>query len=127
MNDTENTICVTSCPSCGTPVQAIKEKEDDPITYRPISPLKKKVTTFDVLNVMCERNLDIRLSTLDNVTQAQKTKHGSKVTIGVVGDVVTGVAMGRFCGGLLLADSKQFNEIKQELELANGQEPKAAS
>jgi hypothetical protein len=80
--------------------------------------MAKKITTFDVLNVMCERNLDIRLSTLDNVRSAQKVKGGSKVVIGVAGDVVTGIALGKFCGGLLLADSKQFNEIKKELELA---------
>lgn len=88
---------------------------------------KKPIGTFDVLKVMCERNLDIRLSTLDNVTQAMKTKRGSKVTIGVAGDVVTGIAMGKYCGGLLLADSKQFNEIKKELELAaSSQEPEAS-
>ena len=76
----------------------------------------KKVGTFDVLKVMCERDMDVRLSTLDNVTEARKVKGGSKVSIGVAGDVVTGIALGKFVGGLLIADREQFHQVKRELE-----------
>lgn len=84
---------------------------------------EKKLGTFDVLKVMCERNLDIRLSTLDNVRSARKVKGGTEIKIGFFGDVVTGIAKGRFCGGLLLADFKQFQEIKKEVESQTQQSP----
>ena len=78
--------------------------------------MSKKVGSFDVLRVMAERNMDIRLSTLDNVIEVRKVKAGTNVTIGVYGDVVGAFAVGKFCGGLLLADSEQFQAIKKELE-----------
>lgn len=76
----------------------------------------RKIGSFDVMKVMCERNLDIRLSALDNLRGARKIKGGSEVKIGVAGDVVTGIALGKFVGGLILADSSQFKEVKSELE-----------
>jgi hypothetical protein len=79
----------------------------------------KKVGNFDVLKEMCARNMDVRLSTLDNVREARKVKGGSQIKIGIVGDVVTGIALGKFVGGLLIADKEQFNQVKRELE-ANG-------
>ena len=75
-----------------------------------------KIGTFDVLKVMCERNMDIRLSTLDNVTYLRKVKAGTQITIGFGGDVVAGVAKGQFIGGMLLVDKEQFNALKRELE-----------
>jgi hypothetical protein len=72
--------------------------------------------TFDVLKVMCERNMDIRLSTLDNMRQIKKIKGGTQVTIGIHGDVVLGLATGKFVGGLLLADAEQFRQIEKELK-----------
>ena len=77
-----------------------------------------KIGTFDVLKVMCERNMDIRLSTLDNVTELRKVKAGTRITIGFYGDVVSGIALGKFVGGLLLANNEQFQAIKKELESA---------
>ena len=76
----------------------------------------QKVNTFDVLKVMSQRNMDIRLSTLDNIIEVRKVKAGTYVLIGVYGDIVGAIAAGRFCGGLLLADSEQFKAIKAELE-----------
>jgi hypothetical protein len=76
----------------------------------------KKVSNFDVLKVMCERNMDVRLSTLDNVREARKIKGGSQIKIGIAGDVVTGIALGKFVGGLLIADKEQSNQVKLEME-----------
>jgi len=75
-----------------------------------------KIGTFDVLKVMCERNLDIRLSTLNNISDMRKVKAGTKVTIGVAGDVLNPIWRGELVGGFLLADKKQFEDIKRELE-----------
>lgn len=75
-----------------------------------------KVGTFDVLKVMCERNMDIRLSTLENVTNLRKVKRGTQITIGFYGDVVAAIANGKFVGGLLLADNEQFRAVQEELE-----------
>jgi hypothetical protein len=75
-----------------------------------------KVGTFDVLKVMCERNMDIRLSTLDNVIQLRKVKKGTNITIGFHGDVVSAIALGKMIGGMLLVDNEQFKTVKKELE-----------
>jgi hypothetical protein len=77
---------------------------------------EKKVGTFDILKTMCDRNLDVRLSTLDNVIQLRKVKAGTNITIGFYGDVVAGITVGKFVGGLLLADNEQFQAIRKELE-----------
>lgn len=75
------------------------------------------VNNFDVLKVMGERNLDIRLAPFANVTNLRKVRAGTQVTIGVEGDVVAAIGLqGRFVGGLILADKAQFEETKRELE-----------
>jgi hypothetical protein len=74
------------------------------------------VNNFDVMKVMAERNKDIRLAPLTNITQVRKVKAGTLITIGVEGDVIGRIANGRFCCGLILADKDQFHEIKAELE-----------
>lgn len=77
-----------------------------------------KVGHFDILKVMCERNLDIRLSTLDNITNMRLThkKKDTDITIGFFGDVLNGILKGKFIGGLLLCDKEQYFKIKEELE-----------
>lgn len=74
------------------------------------------VNNFDVMKLMGERNLDIQLAPLGNVLRVHKVKAGTQVTIGVGGDVVAGIADGRFVGGLILADQEQFHRLKQEME-----------
>ena len=81
----------------------------------------KKIGTFDVLNVMCQRNMDIRLSTLDNLIELRKVKAGTNILIGYAGNVINEIALGKFVGGLLLADKEQFKAVKKELE--SGIEP----
>jgi hypothetical protein len=79
-----------------------------------------KVGHFDILKVMCERNMDIRLSPLDNVTNLQLVHKGkdTNVTIGCQGNVLHGIYTGKFVGGLLLCDKEQYFKIKEELEKA---------
>ena len=80
--------------------------------------MSDKIGHFDILKVMCERNMDIRLSTLDNVTNLQLTHKGkdTKITIGFYGNVLDGIYHGKFIGGMLLCDKEQYFEIKAELE-----------
>ena len=73
--------------------------------------------SFEVLRLMSERNLDIRLAPISqNLVRAQKVKAGTQITIGFAGDVVGAIFAGRFVGGLILADAKQFHAIEAELE-----------
>ena len=78
--------------------------------------VEKKVGAFDVLKVMCRRNMDVRLSTLENLLKVRKVKAGTNITIGFGDDVVGALAVGKFLGGLLLADRKQFEAVRKELE-----------
>lgn len=82
--------------------------------------MSDKVGHFDILKVMCERNLDIRLSPLDNVTDMQLTHKGkdTRITIGFYGNVLMGIYSGKFIGGMLLCDKDQYFKIKEELEAA---------
>jgi len=76
----------------------------------------RKVGTFDVLKAMSNRGMDVRLSTLDNITDLELRKGNSFIRIGCSGDVVTGISKGKFIGGFLIADKDQWNQIKAELE-----------
>ena len=78
-----------------------------------------KIGAFDVFKAMSRRNMDIRLSTLDNIIQLRKVKAGTNVTIGVYGDIVGSVFNGKFVGGLLLADKEQYQAVLKELEAEN--------
>jgi hypothetical protein len=80
--------------------------------------MSDKAGHFDILKAMCERNMDIRLSPLDNVTH-MKLVHkdrDTQVTIGVGGNVLMGIYDGKFIGGLILCDKTQYFKIKEELE-----------
>ena len=78
----------------------------------------KKANSFDVMKLMSERNQDIRLSNINNVTNLTRTKQGDTlVTIGVQGDLVAAIGIhGRFVGGLILCDRDQYRAIEKELE-----------
>lgn len=77
---------------------------------------KPKIGTFDILKAMTDRNMDVRLSTLDNITDLELKKGNSFIRIGMSGDVVTSIAKGKFVGGLLIVDKDQWDQIKKELE-----------
>jgi hypothetical protein len=73
---------------------------------------------FDVCKVMSERNLDIRLAPLDNITNMKTAHKGmdTDITIGFPGNIISSVLNGKFVGGLLLCDAEQYKQIKAELE-----------
>ena len=79
-------------------------------------PTPREAKTFDVLSEMCDRNLDIRLSPLENVVHLRKVKAGTQVTIGVSGDVVGPIATGKLVGFLLLYDAEQYKAAKTALQ-----------
>jgi hypothetical protein len=80
------------------------------------------VSPMDVFKVMIERNMpEIKMASLNNISNMAKVKAGTKVTIGVAGDVINPILNGDLCGGLILADAKTFRQIKQELEAAESQ------
>lgn len=77
----------------------------------------KNIGHFDICKEMAIRNMDIRVSPLENVTNLRKVKTGTQVTIGVDGDVVAAIGLeNKFIGGLMLIDRKQYFEIKAVLE-----------
>ena len=91
-------------------------------THKPMT--ERKISSFDVLKVMSERDMDIRLAPLENVNKLVKVRAGTNVTIGVAGDVVGSIYAGKFVGGLILADRDQFQRVKQELTGADIEEVK---
>jgi hypothetical protein len=81
--------------------------------------MKREISNFLVMDAMAEANKDIRLAPLSNITNLQKTKHGTLITIGAEGDLVAAIGVhNRFLGGLLLADREQFKEMKAHLTAA---------
>ena len=80
------------------------------------------ISPMDVFKVMIERDMpEIKMAALNNISEMRKVKAGTKVTIGVAGDVINPILNGDLCGGLILADAKTFRRIKQELEAAENQ------
>lgn len=79
------------------------------------TPGVKKVNNFEVLRLMAERNQDIRLcSTITEMTY--NAKKGTKVVVGVPGNVCFEIESNRLQCVLLLFNMTQFNELKSELE-----------
>jgi hypothetical protein len=81
----------------------------------------KKIGHFEICRVMAERGMDIRLSTLDNISNMEIGGRGKKnkytrVTIGIVGDVLNPIYRGQFVGGFLICDKDQYSSVKKELE-----------
>lgn len=75
----------------------------------------KKVSTFEVMQAMSDRDLDIRVAPLGNVVNLKKVKAGTEVTIGVSGDMVGSIYSGKYVGGLFLCNKDEYESIKQEL------------
>jgi hypothetical protein len=74
--------------------------------------------SFDVLKEMGKRNGKIQLAPLGNLIEAKYSKKGTRVVMGVAGNVVTGLLMGQYVGGLILADKEEFDRISKELDAA---------
>jgi hypothetical protein len=78
----------------------------------------KSVGHFDICKEMAKRGMDIRLSTLENVTNLSysgRTK-STTISIGIYGNLVGAIFSGKFVGGLLLCDQKQYFALKRELD-----------
>jgi hypothetical protein len=76
-----------------------------------------KVNAFDVFSRMVEQNdKAIQLAPLGNLIGARKDKQGSKVTIGIAEDVVPGIAVGKYVGGLILCDKERYAKVKAQME-----------
>ena len=80
-----------------------------------------KVSNFDVLKVMSERNLKIKLSPLSNVVSAKANTHGGIIEIGVDSESAMDLLASNSVGGLIIADKEQFDLIKFELEAKNNE------
>ena len=81
----------------------------------------KKPGHFDICREMARRNMDIRMSLLENVTNVSYSKRtqGTTVSIGVYGNIVAAIGVeNKFVGGLLLCDREQYFAIAKELEAA---------
>lgn len=74
-----------------------------------------KVNNFDVLKAMSEQNMDIRLCTTI-VRMDYDAKVGTKVVVGVPGNICFEVSEGKLNALLLLFDKKQFDELKKAME-----------
>ena len=82
-----------------------------------------RINNFDVLKEMGLRNLDIRCAPLDNITNMRKVKAGTQITIGFAGDVINSILTGELIGMFILADKRQFNDLKSELVDGSVQSP----
>jgi hypothetical protein len=63
-------------------------------------------------------NQALKLAPLGNILGAdynQKAR-GTKVTIGVDGNIVGDILNGKFVGGLILVDKVEFERVKKEME-----------
>lgn len=77
---------------------------------------ENKISNFDVLKRMGEENLNIQLcSTVTEMNYSAKL--GTKVTVGVPGNVCFDIESGQLNVMLLLFDMNQFKELKTKMEL----------
>jgi hypothetical protein len=76
------------------------------------------VNNWDVLKEMGERNSSkIEMAPLDNIIRVTYYEsRGTEVTIGVSGNRCFAFERGDYFGGLLLADRKEFDEVKADLD-----------
>ena len=76
------------------------------------------ISSFDVLKRMSEDNLDIRLSTSENLCNL-KTVHKGKdtdITIGVAGNVIGAVLNNELHVCLLIWNKEQYRATKAKIE-----------
>jgi hypothetical protein len=78
----------------------------------------KKVSNFDVLREMGDRNLDIRaFPVYDNLIQASQGKGRGTILLSVdprtAGELMAGKHL---IATLIIADGKQFSDLKEEME-----------
>lgn len=75
--------------------------------------------SFDVLKIMSERNMKVKMFPRDNVTQIWGGKKEGTIQIKVDSGTALKLMLGEpMVFGLLVADAEQFATIKAELEEA---------
>lgn len=76
-----------------------------------------KVNSFAVFQRMGEENnRAMRLAPLGNILNMKAVKAGTQVTIGVEGNIISGLMNGEYVGGLILCDKAEFERVKQRME-----------
>lgn len=76
--------------------------------------MKDKPNNFDVLKRMAADNLDIRLS--NEILNMQTSKKGTRVTLGIAGDVLNPIFRGTMQCCMICFDLEQFEATKKKLE-----------
>jgi hypothetical protein len=73
--------------------------------------------TFEILQRMCDGEMDIRLAPLSNIIAVNIYGGRGQVTIGVTREVAEELMTEKeFVGGFLLADKEQFDSLAEESE-----------
>lgn len=75
-----------------------------------------KPGNFEIMRAMATPAGKIWMSPLDNVLGMDKTKHGTKITIGVGIDCINGFMQNQYVGGLYLCDRDEYVATKKRLE-----------
>jgi hypothetical protein len=77
-----------------------------------------KISSFDVLKRMSEDNLDIRLSTSENLRHMNAVHKGkdTDITIGVAGNVIGAVMTNELHLCLLVWNKEQYRATKAKIE-----------
>ena len=77
-----------------------------------------KISSFDVLKRMCDDNLDIRLSTSENLRHMNAVHKGkdTDITIGVAGNVIGAVMNNELHLCLLVWNKEQYQATKAKIE-----------
>jgi hypothetical protein len=76
------------------------------------------VNNWDVLKEMGARGSPkLEMAPLDNIIRINYyANRGTEITIGMPGSRILAFERGDYVGGLILADKKEFNEVKSDLE-----------
>lgn len=76
--------------------------------------MKDTPNNFDVLKRMAADNLDIRMS--NEILNMQTSTKGTRVTIGIAGNVLSPILQGTMSGCFICFDNEQFAATKKKLE-----------
>ena len=81
-----------------------------------------KISSFDVLKRMSEDNLDIRISTSENLTNMNAVHKGkdTDITIGVAGNVIGAVMNNELHLCLLIWNKEQYRQTKDKIGKERG-------
>ena len=77
------------------------------------------VNNFDVLKRMAAENKSIQLCTTITQMNYSAKKGGTEVSVGVPGNVCFDIQKGKMNAFLLIYDVREFNELKDAMEMEN--------